>query len=327
MRFPFPLRLAPEVAALVLALATPLAAAPGGYEVAVVPMGSSHAFWKAIHAGADKAGAELTAAGTPVKVIWKGPFREDDRDQQVEVVENFVGRQVSGIVLAPIDSRALVRPVEEAVAAGIPVVIVNSPLRSRAPSSLILTDNREGGRLGAHRLGQLLHGRGRAILLRSQPGADAAEQREAGFLEGMRAEFPGIELVSTDQYAGPTRDTARRTAENLLNRFGARLDGVFAANESSACGMLLALRDAGLAGGRVKFVGFDSGDTLVEGLRAGDIQGLVVQDPFAMGYLGVKSVVSVLRGGRVPALVRTRVTLVTLDNLGDPAIVALLNPR
>jgi ribose transport system substrate-binding protein len=262
-----------------------------------------------------------------VRVIWKGPFREDDRDQQIEVVENFIGRQVSGIVLAPIDSRALVRPVEEAVGAGIPVVIINSHLRSAIPSSLVATDNRAGGRLGAHRLGQLLHGRGKAIMLRCQAGADAAEEREAGFLEGMSAEYPGIELISTDQYGGPSRDTARRAAENLLNRFGAEVNGIFASNESSATGMLLALRDAGLAGGRVKFVGFDSSQTLLEGLKGGDIQGLVVQDPFGMGYLGVKTVVAVLRGGKVEPVIKTSVSMVTLDNLKEPAIAALLNPR
>jgi ribose transport system substrate-binding protein len=311
---------------LLLALAPPLAAADG-YDVAVIPMGSTHVFWKAIHAGALKAERELNASGVRVRVIWKGPLREDDRDQQIQVVENFVGRQISGIVLAPIDSRALVRPVEEAVGSGIPVVIINSHLRSSAPASLVATDNRQGGLLGAHRLGVLLGGKGRAIMLRCQAGADAAEEREAGFLEGMHREFPGIELISTDQYGGPSRDTARRAAENLLNRFGDRVNGIFASNESSATGMLLALRDAGLAGGRVKFVGFDSDATLLAALKGGDIQGLVVQDPFGMGYTGVETLVAVLRGGRVPAVVKTPVAMVTAENLNDPAIAALLSPR
>jgi len=289
-------------------------------------MGSTHEFWKAIHAGALKAERELNAAGVPVKIFWKGPLREDDRDQQIQVVENFVGRQVDGIVLAPIDSRALVRPVEEAVSDHIPVVIINSHLRSSAPASLVVTDNREGGRLAARRLGELLGGKGKAIMLRCQAGADAAEEREAGFLEGMQKDFPRIELISTDQYGGPSRDTARRAAENLLNRFGGEVDGVFASNESSTAGMLLALRDAGLAGGKVKFVGFDAGDMLVAGLKAGDIQGLVIQDPFNMGYLGVKTVVATLQGKAVPPLIKTNVALVVPENVDSPAIAALLNP-
>ncbi len=94
--------------------------------IAVIPKGTTHEFWKSVHAGAVKAERELTAAGTPVKLFWKGPLREDDRDQQIQVVENFTARNVSGIVLAPLDSQALVNPVRSAVKAGVPVVIFDS---------------------------------------------------------------------------------------------------------------------------------------------------------------------------------------------------------
>jgi ribose transport system substrate-binding protein len=295
-------------------------------EIAVIPMGSTHEFWKSVRAGALKAERELRAAGTPVRVIWKGPLREDDRDQQIQVVENFTSRQVGGIVLAPLDSRALVRPVSDAVQARIPVVIIGSALRSTLQSSFVATDNREGGRLGARRLAALLGGRGNVILLRCQAGSDATEEREAGFLEVMRRDYPGIRLLSTDQYAGPTRDTARRTAENLLNRFGGEVNGIFASNESSAGGMLLAMRDAGLAGGRVKFVGFDAGEILIAALKAGDVQGLVLQDPLGIGYTGVMTMAAVLRGEKVPAVIRTTLALATPENENDPAIAALLHP-
>jgi ribose transport system substrate-binding protein len=298
----------------------------GAFEIAVVPKGTTHEYWKALHAGVDRAALELNAAGVSVHVIWKGPLREDDREQQVQVVENFIGRQVNGIVLAPLDNRALAAPVEEAVGAGIPVVIVDSGLDSRLPSSYIATNNREGGRIAARRLGSLLGGRGRAIMLRYAVGSNSTEEREAGFLEVMAREFPGVSLVSTDQHAGATRDTARRVAETLLDRYGREVDGIFASNESASSGMLLALRDAGLAGGRVKFVAFDSGDILNAGLKAGDVQGLVVQDPVKMGYLGVKTLVSVLLGKPVPATIDTGVGLVTPENMNQPAIAALLNP-
>ena len=199
-----------------VALAVPLACSADGYDIAVIPMGSTHEFWKTVHAGALKAERELNAAGVPVKVIWKGPLREDDRDQQIQVLENFVGRQVNGIMLAPLDSRALVAPVEEAVSVHIPVVIFGSGLRSTAPISFVATDNREGGRMGARRLGQLLGGKGNVILLRCQAGSAATEEREAGFLEVMRRDFPEIDLISTDQYGGATRDTARRVAGSTI---------------------------------------------------------------------------------------------------------------
>ena len=311
---------------LLLLAAAPWARADGPYQIAVIPKGTTYEFWKSLHAGALQAAQELTAAGTPVRIIWKGSLREDDRDGQIQVVENFIGRQVSGIVLAPLDNRALVAPVEEAVAAGIPVVIIDSSLRTNQIASFVATDNRQGGRLAARRLGQLLHGRGKAILLRYAVGSASTLEREAGFLEVMRSEFPAITLLSTEQYAGASRDSAKSVSENLLNRYGAQVNGVFASNESAASGLLLALRDAGLAGGRVKFVGFDAGQTLIAGLRSGDVQGLVLQDPFKMGYVGVETMVAVLRHRPVPAQVATSVGLATPENMNEPAEAALLHP-
>src|SRR5690606_11414883 len=152
---------------------------------------------------------------------------------------------------------------------------------------------------------------GKVILLRVLAGSSSTEQREAGFLDTITKEFPDIQVISSDQHAGATRDTAYRASQNLLNRFGREVDGVFAPNESSATGMLLALRDAGLAGGKVKFVGFDTGTQTVAALRSGDIQGLVVQNPFNMGYLGVKTMVAALQGNPVEKEIDTGCELIT----------------
>jgi ribose transport system substrate-binding protein len=294
-------------------------------QIAVIPMGTTHEYWKSIEAGAMKAKLELAAANTAVTIIWKGPLREDDREQQIQIVENFTARNISAMVLAPLDSRALRAPVEEAVRAGIPVVIVDSPLLSSAPVSTIATDNFKGGELGGRRLGTLLGGRGRVVMLRCQAGSASSDAREAGFLAVMKAEFPGIELLSTNQYGGVTTETAFRAAQNLMNRFGSRMDGIFASNESTANGTLLALREAGLAG-RVRFVAFDVNDHLVEALRRGDVHGLVAQDPVKMGYLGVLTAVAALRHEKVPASVDTGVSIVTRENMDEPELAALLHP-
>ena len=312
------------LAALALLALTPAARA-ADFDIAVIPKGTTHEYWKSINAGAVKAQRELKAQGTDVNIIWKGPLQEDDREQQIQVVENFVGRNVAAIVLAPLDFRALVAPVEDAVHAGIPVVIIDSKLNSTLPSSTVATDNEKGGQIGARRLGTLLGGKGRVVMLRYEVGSASTEEREAGFLEVMKGEFPGIELVSIDQYGGATRETAYKASQNLLNRFGTRMDGVFAPNESTASGMLLALREQGLAG-KVRFVGFDANEQLVSALRQGDVQGLVVQGPFKMGYLGVMTAVKVLRHEKVPASIDTGVGLVTLDNMDEPAVAALIHP-
>lgn len=313
-----------KVAAFALAAVSAFAAETV-YQIAVIPKGTTHEFWKSINAGAIKAERELEAQGVKVKVLWKGPLKEDDREQQIQVVENFIGRRVNAIVLAPLDNRALVRPVETATRAKIPVVIIDSGLESKAPASYVATDNREGGRIAGRNLGRMLGGKGKVIMLRLAVGSASTEAREAGFLEVMQKEYPAIQLLSTDQHAGATRDTAKRAAENLLNRFGREVDGIFACNESSATGMLLALREAGLAG-KVKFVGFDSGGMLLDALGKGEVQGLVLQDPFKMGYLGVKTAVAALRGEKVPAVIDTGVGFATKENMNDPAIALLLAP-
>jgi ribose transport system substrate-binding protein len=293
--------------------------------IAVVPKGTSHEFWKSIHAGSIKAARELSTQGTEVEVIWKGPLREDDREQQVQVVEGFTSQNVAGIVLAPLDDRALARPVEEAKIAGVPTVIIDSALQSNAIVSFVATDNRKGGMLAADRLGQLLGGKGKVIMLRYAEGSASTQEREDGFLQEMKQKYPDIQLISTDQYAGATRDMAKRASENLLNRFGDEVQGIFCPNESTTAGMLSALQDSGKAG-KVIFVGFDTSQMFIDAMRAKQLHGLVVQNPFNMGYLGVRTMFDSLQGKPVEKRIDTGVTMITPDNLDQAEMQALLRP-
>ncbi len=295
------------------------------FTIAVVPKGTTHEFWKTIHAGAIQAAQELTANGDTVRIIWKGPLREDDREQQVQVVEGFTSQGVSGIVLAPLDNRALVRPVEEAKAAGVPTVIFDSGLESDQIVSFVATDNYKGGELCAERLGSLLGGKGKVLLLRYQEGSASTTEREKGFSDKMKSAYPGITLVSSDQYAGATRETAKRTSENLLNRYGNELAGIFTPNESSTDGMLLALQDIAKAG-KIRIVGFDASKSLLDAMRAKQLDGVAVQNPMKMGYLGVKTMVAHLKGQPVEKRIDTGVSLVTPENMDEPASKELTNP-
>ena len=295
------------------------------FTIAVIPKGTTHEFWKSIHAGSNKAASELTAQGTDVEVIWKGPLREDDREQQIQVVEGFAAQGVSGIVLAPLDNRALVRPVSEAHRAGVPTVIIDSGLESNDFVSFVATDNRKGGTLAADRMGQLLNGKGKVLVLRYAEGSASTTEREEGFISEIKQKFPGIELVSTNQYAGATRDTAKRASENLLNTYGDQVQGIFTPNESSTAGMLLALQDIGKAG-KISFVGFDSSQTFIDALNANQLHGIVVQNPFNMGYLGVRTMVDNLQGKPVSKQIDTGVMLVTKDNMQTPEVQTLLHP-
>jgi ribose transport system substrate-binding protein len=296
------------------------------YTIAVIPKGTTHEFWRSIHAGAVKAQRELEAKGLKIDLIWKGPLREDDRDQQIQVVENFMTRRVSGIVLAPLDSQALVAPVNNAARAKIPVVIFDSGLKSDKYVSFVATDNYKGGQLAADRIGELVGGKGNVILLRYAVGSNSTEQREAGFLDELKAKFPGITVISSDQHAGATRETAYQAAQNLLNRFGREVNGVFCPCEPVTIAMTKALRDIGKAGGKVKLVGFDAGSQSVLDLKNGDVQGLVVQDPVRMGYLGVLTLMKDIQGEKVERRIDTGVHLVTPENMDQPDINELLHP-
>ena len=296
------------------------------YTIAVIPKGTTHEFWKSIHAGAVKAERELNEKGIRTEIIWKGPLKEDDRDQQIQVVENFMSRRVSGIVLAPLDSQALVQPVENAIKARVPVVIFDSGLKTEQYVSFVATDNYKGGQLAGERLGQLLGGKGNVILLRYAVGSASTEAREAGFLDTLKSKFPEIKLLSADQYAGPTRETGYQASQNLLNRFGNEVNGIFCPCEPPTIAMAKALRDIGKAGGKVKMVGFDSGSQSVADLKNGDVQGLVVQNPVLMGYLGVLTLVKHLQGEKVEKRIDTGVVVATPENMEQPEIKELLHP-
>lgn len=300
------------------------------YRIAVIPKGTTHVFWKSIHAGALKAEQELQAAGVDVEVIWKGPLKEDDRASQIKVVENFITRGVSGIVLAPLDDVALRRPVKDAVNSGIPVVIIDSGLKSDDYTSFVATHNYTGGRKGGEHLAKILGGKGKVIMLRYQEGSASTMNREQGFLDILKEKYPEIEVVSANQYGGATTESARQASDILLSQFraadgGLKIDGIFCPNESTAFSMLGALVDAGLAG-KVKYVGFDSSERLVKGLQSGHIHGLVLQDPINMGYLGVKTLVEHLQGKEVEKEIDTGSEVATPQNMNDEKMKNLLEP-
>jgi ribose transport system substrate-binding protein len=292
--------------------------------IAVIPKGTTHEFWKSIHAGAVKASQELD-----VDVIWKGPLKEDDRDAQISVVEDFISRRVSGILLAPIDDLAMRAPVANATRSGIPVVIIDSDLKSDDYVSFVATDNYLGGRMGAKKLSELLGGKGKVIMLRCLEGSASTMNREQGFLDEI-ALSREIVVVSSNQYGGATTETAYRASENLLAPLkgpGGKLaiDGIFTVNESTTFGMLRALQDGGVAG-TVRFVGFDSSGKLIEALRNGQLDGLVLQNPFGMGYDGIRTLVAHLKGEKVERKIDTGVKLATAANMSDPDVWERLQP-
>jgi ribose transport system substrate-binding protein len=306
------------VALLALAACAESTAGSGAPRVAVVPKGTTHVFWRAVEAGARRGAAQ---AG--VEVLWKGPLQENDRAQQIQLVQQFVSEGIDGLALAPLDRSALAAVVASARAKGIPVVIYDSDLDGTPGAdfaSFVATDNALGGRLAGEHLARLLGGAGKTVLLRYAVGSASTEARESGFLAAARA--GGLEVTVDNRYAGATAGEAKTSALNLLDALR-EAQGVFCSNESATYGMLLALEQMDLAG-RIRFVGFDASPPLVEALRAGKLDALVLQDPRKMGELAVTTLAAAIRGEPVAPVIDTGVVLATRANQHDPAIAPLL---
>jgi ribose transport system substrate-binding protein len=287
--------------------------------IAVIPKGTTHVYWKTVQAGANDAGKELG-----VEISWKGPLKESDRAGQIQVVELFVAEGVSGIVLAPLDAAALLRPVRAAGARKIPVVIFDSALKGEPGKdfvSLVATDNRKGGQMAGEYLAKLLGGKGKVAMLRYQEGSASTMEREEGFLDAMK-KAPGIEVILKNRYAGATADEAKTSALNNIDAIK-QADGIYCPNESSTFGMLLALRQNNLAG-KKKFVGFDTSPQLIEGLNKNELDGLIAQNPRKMGHDAVVACVNAIKGQKVAPRVDTGATLVTKENVNSPQVQKIL---
>jgi len=293
--------------------------------IAVVPQGSTHQYWKHMETGAAKAARDLQGAGVTVDLIWKAPIREGDHEEHKQIVESFVRKGVHGIVLSPFDSQFLIRTVEEAARKNVPTVVIDSELDTPRIVSFVGTDNVKAGAIAADRMAELLHGRGKVYVQRYQKGSASTDARETGFIERVRSTHPNLEIERSAEYAGGTRDSAKRAAEASLGKHIDSFQGVFTPNESSTTGMLMALQGLSHTN-KLMFVGFDHSDTLTTALEVGQIQGLVVQNPFLMGELGVKAVVDHLEGRTVSKRMDTGAILVTSDNLHSRTIQALLHP-
>lgn len=286
--------------------------------IAVVPKGTSHLFWVSVQAGAVAAGKKFG-----VEILWNGPAQETEYDRQIQIVDSFIARHVDGLAVAATERKALVRSIDRATALGIPVTVFDSGVDTTNYLTFLSTDNYEAGKIGARELARLIGGKGTAAIVMHAPGSASTMERERGFDDVMRTEFPSIQVVAR-QFGMSDRSKAMTAAENILTAHP-DLNGIFASSEPSSVGTALALKSRGLAG-KCKFVAFDSSQGMIEDLKAGVIDAMVVQDPFGMGFEAVKTLVDKLNGITPPKRMEMKANLVTRQNLDTPEIHRILFP-
>jgi ribose transport system substrate-binding protein len=285
--------------------------------IGVVPKGANHIFWQTVHAGAVKAAKEFN-----VDIEWNAPTLEIDSSRQIAIVESMVNRRLAGIALAPVDRKALVGVVERAAAAGIPVAIFDSDIDTDKRLTYVATDNREGGRMAARKMGELLLGEGEVAIISFMPGSAATMEREEGFREEIKKTYPKIRIVQT-AYGMADRAKARAAAENIMAAHP-DLGGLFADNESSSAGAVLAVKARGDA--KVRMIAFDSNDQLVADLQDRNIDALIIQKPMQMGYDSVEALGRKLQGQPVESRVDLPAVLVTRADMEKPDVIELLHP-
>jgi ribose transport system substrate-binding protein len=286
--------------------------------VGVVPKGTNHIFWLTV-----KAGSLAAAKEYDLEIAWNAPQLEIDSSRQIAIVENLITSNADGIVLAPVDADALVGVVERAAGRGIPVSIFDSGLNSDKIVSYVATDNYGAGVMAARRMGEIVAGQGQVGVIGFMPGSASTMEREAGFVDTIGKEFPQIEIVGV-QFAMADRAKALAEAENLMTAHP-NLRGLFADNESSTDGTVRAVAQRGAAG-TVKVVGFDASQELVEQLKAGVLDSLIVQNPFKMGYESTKAIGQHLRGEEPARQVDSGAHLILKEDLDKPEVQELLFP-
>ncbi|BBE74622.1 ABC transporter substrate-binding protein [Oharaeibacter diazotrophicus] len=308
----------------VAAVAAPFAPARAAdATIPIIVKDTTSFYWQIVLAGARQAGKDLG-----VNVPELGAQSEADINGQISILENAVSGSPAAIVISPTEFKALGKPIDEA-AKSVKIIGIDSGADSKAFTSFLTTDNVQGGRVAADGLAAAIaekygSAEGDVALITSLPGVGSLDQRAQGFKEQLAAKYPGLKLVA-DKVADGQATTGLNIMTDLITA-NPNLRGVFASNLIMAQGAGQAIAENN-AQDNIKLIGFDSDDKLVKFLSDGVIAGLVVQDPYRMGYDGIKTALAASKGETVETFVDTGANLVTKANMKEPKIDALLNPK
>ena len=278
--------------------------------VAVIPRTTSTMFWEAEHAG-----AEIAARKAGIRIRWDAPTREDDVQLQIGMVDRAIQQRCTGLILAPDEPRALMVPVERALAAGVPTVIVESalPLPAQRNLSYIVNDDEMVGRMAGERIGEVLHGKGEVAIVGVNPQSSSSLAVVRSFISVMAGRFPGIEVV--DRRAGTNSDIDSELIVGEVLVAHPKIGAIFSLDATGTVGAHLALKEHSLTD-RVKIVGVQQSAELVNAIRLHQIDALVAEDTYQMGSRAVELLTQPSSGS--PYVVKLAPILITASNVDAP---------
>ena len=276
---------------------------------------SEYVFWETI-----RMGAQLAAKEEEIPFEYVGPLEEKDVDKQVEIMNSKIEEGADIILLAAADKERLALSVENAKKKGITLVSVDSSVVGQ--TEIVATDNVAAAQELTHYLLESINNKGEVIMLNFVQGASTANEREQGYDLVMAGQAKVKQLPTV--YTEGTTESAYKKAKEIIKQYP-NLKGIVGANQYMTEGICLAIEELGLSK-KIKVVGFDSSNVIIEALEKGIIEAILVQKPFNMGYLGVKVAVDLFDGKKVEQDTDTGYKLITADTLYDTENQKLLYP-
>lgn len=286
--------------------------------IAVICKGSQHEFWKTVEQGAMDAGEEMD-----IKITFDAPEDESQIDVQIAMMKKAIEDGADGIVLAPLDTERLNDVIEEAVDKGIPVLTLDSDVTSKARVATIGTSNESAGAIAARNAAGLINERGQIAIIVHMEEAQTAIERKGGFVDEINSKHKKIKIVETTSCNGDPEIAKEQTLE-FIKKYP-NLSCIYGTNEGAAVGIAAAVKEKNLQD-KISVIGFDSSNDEIDYLAEGTIDGMMVQNPYNMGYLGVRNLKKVLDGKTIEEKIDTGATYVDGGNLYDEDTQWLLYP-
>jgi ribose transport system substrate-binding protein len=297
--------------------AAPAADAPKGkLYIPVISKGFQHQFWQAVKLGSENAAKDLN-----VDITFEGPESEAMVDKQVEMFQTALDKKPAAICLAAVDSKAFQPLLEKAKAAGIPVIGFDSGVDSDIPVTTATTDNVAAAALAADKMVELIGGEGEVAVIAHDQTSRTGIDRVKGFTDQIKAKYPKVTIVDT-QYGGGDQLKSTDLAKAIIQAHP-NLKGFFGANEGSIIGVLNAAKELGMEG-KLKIIGYDSGQQQMDAIRSGAESGAITQNPIGIGYKCVEAAVKAYNGETLPKVIDTGFMWYDKTNIDAPEIQAVL---